>query len=90
MAPSRGKQSHSVGDRTQAFTLDRESEEAAEAWLINMNKYFLVYEYDHQLNARLAIFQLQAKATLWWEEVKMVKGVTEQTITWENFQKYFK
>eukprot|EP00253_Pinus_taeda_P036316 PITA_36316 len=69
---------------------DGEQEEAAEAWLINMNKYFQLYEYDHNLKARLAIFQLQGKATLWWEEVKIVKGVTEQTITWENFQSYFK
>eukprot|EP00253_Pinus_taeda_P023180 PITA_23180 len=38
-----------------------------------MNKYFQVYEYDHHLKARLAIFQLQAKATLWWEEVKMAR-----------------
>eukprot|EP00253_Pinus_taeda_P029447 PITA_29447 len=69
---------------------DGESEEAAEAWLINMNKYFQVYEYDHHLKARLAIFQLQAKATLWWEEVKMVWGVSEQDVTWETFQRYFK
>eukprot|EP00253_Pinus_taeda_P016846 PITA_16846 len=69
---------------------DGEQEEAAEAWLINMNKYFQVYEYNHNLKARLAIFQLQGKATLWWEEVKIVKGVTEQTITWDNFQRYFK
>eukprot|EP00253_Pinus_taeda_P011491 PITA_11491 len=69
---------------------DGEQEEAVEAWLINMNKYFQLYKYDHNLKARLAIFQLQGKATLWWEEVKIVKGVTEQTITWENFQRYFK
>jgi len=55
-----------------------------------MNKYFQLYEYDHNLKARLAIFQLQGKETLWWEEVKIVKGVSEQTITWEKFQKYFK
>eukprot|EP00253_Pinus_taeda_P028520 PITA_28520 len=69
---------------------DGEQEEAAEAWLINMNKYFHLYEYDHNLKARLAIFQLQGKATLWWEEVKIVKGVTEQNITWDNFQRFFK
>lgn len=69
---------------------DGEQEEAAEAWLINMKKYFQLYEYDHNLRARLAIFQLQGKATLWWEEVKIVKGVSERTITWEKFQKYFK
>eukprot|EP00253_Pinus_taeda_P030790 PITA_30790 len=55
-----------------------------------MNKYFQLYEYDHNLKARLAIFQLQGKATLWWEEVKIVKGVTEQNITWDNFQRFFK
>eukprot|EP00253_Pinus_taeda_P026214 PITA_26214 len=69
---------------------DGESEEVAEAWLINMNKYFQVYEYDHHLKARLAIFQLQAKATLWWEEVKMVRRISEQDVTWEKFQGYFK
>eukprot|EP00253_Pinus_taeda_P016051 PITA_16051 len=55
-----------------------------------MNKYFQLYEYDHNLKARLAIFQLQGKSTLWWEEVKIVRGVREQTITWERFQRYFK
>eukprot|EP00253_Pinus_taeda_P029286 PITA_29286 len=55
-----------------------------------MNKYFQLYEYDHNLKAQLAIFQLQGKATLWWEELKIVKGVTEQTITWDNFQRFFK
>eukprot|EP00253_Pinus_taeda_P002762 PITA_02762 len=69
---------------------DKEQEEVAEAWLINMNKYFQLYEYDHNLKARLAIFQLQGKATLWWEEVKIVKGVTEQNITWDNFQRFLK
>eukprot|EP00253_Pinus_taeda_P011015 PITA_11015 len=55
-----------------------------------MNKYFQLYEYDHNLKAWLAIFQLQGKATLCWEEVKIVKSVTERTIRWEKFQKYFK
>eukprot|EP00253_Pinus_taeda_P001689 PITA_01689 len=69
---------------------DGEHEEAAEAWLIDVNKYFQLYEYDHNLKARLAIFQLQGKATLWWEEVKIVKWITEQNITCDNFQKFFK
>eukprot|EP00253_Pinus_taeda_P011093 PITA_11093 len=55
-----------------------------------MNKYFQVYKYDHNLKVRLAIFQLQGKATLWWEEVKIVRGVSEQDVTWETFQGYFK
>lgn len=69
---------------------DGELEEAVKASLIKMNKYFQLYEYDHNLKAWLAIFQLQGKVTLWWEEVKIVRGVSEQSITWEKFQKYFK
>lgn len=55
-----------------------------------MNKYFQLYEYDHNLKEHLAIFQLQGKATLWWEEVKIVIGVNEQNITWDKFHEYFK
>lgn len=33
-----------------------EAEEVAEAWLINMNNYFQVYEYSRNLKARLAIY----------------------------------
>jgi len=40
---------------------DGEQEEAAETLLINMNKYFLLYEYDHNLKARLAIFSYKGK-----------------------------
>ena len=58
-----------------------ELEEAAKAWLINMNKYFQLYEYDHNLKALLAIFELQGKATLWWEEVKTIRGVNEENIS---------
>lgn len=69
---------------------DGEQEEATEAWLINMNKYYQLYDYDHNLKARLAIFQLQGKATLWGEEVKMVNGVSKQNIISDKFQRYFK
>jgi len=33
---------------------------------------------------------LQGKATLWWEEIKIVKEINEQEVTWEQFQKHFK
>jgi len=38
----------------------------------------------------VAIYQLQDKATLWWEEIKIVRGIDEQEVTWENFQRNFK
>ena len=42
-------------------TFDGEDEEAVEAQLINMNKYFQVYEYNNNLKFRLAIYQLREK-----------------------------
>ena len=62
-------------------TFDGEAKEVTKAWIINMNKYFQVYEYRRKLKARLAIFQLQEKATLWWEEVNNVWGIEDQNVT---------
>ena len=69
---------------------DGVEEEVAESWLINMNKYFQVYEYNSNLKARLAIYQLRDKATLCWEEVKNFHIIDDQDVTWDAFQQYFK
>lgn len=54
-----------------------------------MNKYFQIYEYNHNLKACLAIYELQGKATLWWEEIKTMCKIDEKEITWEDFQRHF-
>ena len=64
---------------------DGEFEEVAKTWLININKYFQLYKYSSNMKARLAIYQLREKATLWWEEVKNVRNINERDITWELF-----
>ena len=71
-------------------TFDGEAEEMAEAWIVNMNKCFQVYEYNSKLKAHLEIYQLWEKTTLWWEEVKNVRGAEDKNVTWDEFQKYFK
>jgi len=47
--------------------LGGESEEATEPWLIDMNKYFQIYDYNDKLKARLEIYQIISKDNLWWE-----------------------
>ena len=42
------------------------------------------------MKARLTVYQLQGKATLWWEATKMVHAIAEKTVTWEYFQVKFK
>lgn len=49
-----------------------------------MSKYFPNYEYDDNLQAGLAIYQLQGKSIMWWEEVKIVWNINEKEASWEN------
>jgi len=42
-----------------------ESKEAEEASLIDMGKYFQIYEYNDKMRERLTVYQLKGKVTLW-------------------------
>ena len=64
--------------------------EDVEARLLKMVKYFQVYEQKSILKTRLEIYQLHGKATLWWEEIKMVHMLDEKVVTWEEFHAKFK
>jgi hypothetical protein len=33
---------------------------------------------------------LNKKASIWWEDLKNVKGVHEEDLSWEQFEKYFR
>lgn len=67
--------------KIKPITFNGENEEDAEAWLFNMTKYFQVYEYENNINAKLIIYQLQGKDALWWEEVKNVHTLEENTVS---------
>jgi hypothetical protein len=42
------------------------------------------------MKARVATFNLNGKASIWWEDLKNVKGVCEEDLSWERFEKYFR
>jgi hypothetical protein len=42
------------------------------------------------MKARVATFNLNGKASIWWEDLKNVKGVHEEDLSWERFEKYFR
>jgi hypothetical protein len=64
--------------------------EEAEAWLLGLKKYFRVHDFSENLKARVATFNLNGKASIWWEDLKNVKGVREEDLSWERFEKYFR
>lgn len=53
-----------------------------------MNKYFQVYAHPSNLQAKLATYQLQGNASLWWEQIIIVHNIEDKTMGWEYFQKF--
>ena len=55
-----------------------------------MEKYFKVHDYSENLKARITIFNLNGKASTWWEELRNVKGINEKDFPWKKNETYFK
>jgi len=58
-----------------------------EAWLLGMNKFFQLHYYSEKVKARIAMFSLRGKAEIWWEDVKNVRGIDEEELTWSEFER---
>ena len=63
--------------------------EDVESWLLGMRRYFQLYQYSPNLEARIAIYHLKGKTSIWWDELVQVKWINENKITWQQFKKYF-
>ena len=44
-----------------------------EAWLLGIRKYFQVQDYSGNMKARVAIFNLTGRKSIWWEHFRQVK-----------------
>ena len=55
-----------------------------------MKKYFQVQDYSRNMKARVAIFNLNGRASIWWENLRQVKKINDKNIVWKQFKKYFK
>jgi hypothetical protein len=51
--------------------------------LVGLNTYFRVHVYSENLKAQIAIFNLNVKASIWWEDLRNVKGVHEENLSWK-------
>ena len=41
-----------------------------EAWLLGITKYFQVHDYSGNMKARVSIFNMNGRASIWWEHFK--------------------
>ena len=69
------------------FKGDSEKGEDAEAWLLGLGKYFCIYNYSSNMEAIIAIHQLQGQASIWWEQWTKVKKLDERCVSWKQFKK---
>jgi len=56
--------------------------EDAEAWILGMEKFFELHEYINNMKARIAIFSLKGKSNIWWEDVKWVREIRKNYLSW--------
>lgn len=52
----------------------------AKAWLLGMNKFFIIHDYSENMKTRIATFSLKGKADIWWEDVKNVRDIFEEVL----------
>ena len=55
-----------------------------------MRKYFQVQDYSENMKARVVIFNLIGRESIWWEHFRKVKNINQRKIVWKQFPKYFK
>jgi hypothetical protein len=73
-------------------TFDGESRkgEEVDAWLLDIKKYFQIYNYSSNMKVRMAIYNMKGKASIWLQDLNLAKGLKEKQLEWSDFKKYFK
>ena len=54
-----------------------------EDWTLGIRKYFQVQDYSGNMKARVSIFNLNGRASIWWEHLKQVKKINDRKIVWK-------
>jgi hypothetical protein len=78
--------------KIKSSTFDGESRigEKDEVWLLDIKKYFHIYNYSGNMKVRMTIYNLKRKACIWWQDLKLAKGLKDKQMEWLDFKKYFK
>ena len=57
-------------DKPHTFDGEEKVGQEVEAWLLGIKKYFQVQDYLGNMKARVSIFNLNGRASIWWEHFK--------------------
>lgn len=78
--------------KSNPLTFDGEMSKShhEEALLLGMNRFFWLHDYSKNMKAIIAMFSLKGKENIWWEDVKNVRGIREEDLTWSAFERNFR
>jgi hypothetical protein len=57
--------------------------ENAKAWFLGIRKYFQLHNYSPNLEAIIAIHNLQGKTSIWWDQPRQFNHINERRISWK-------
>jgi hypothetical protein len=49
---------------------------------MGMRKYFQLNNYSSHAEGRIVIYQLNGKASMWWDQCVKVQHIKENNVTW--------
>ena len=61
-----------------------------EAWFLGMKKFFRLHDYSKNMKAKINYLQSQRKGKIWFEDVNHVRGIREEELIWDEFERLFK
>lgn len=64
--------------------------EDAETWLFGMRIFFRLHDYLENMKSKMATLSIKGKSYILWEYIKNVRGIREEKLTWNEFERIFK
>ena len=61
-----------------------------EVWFLGMGMLFRLHDYSRNMKSRTTNFNIKGKSYIWWEDVKNVRDIQEEELTWSEFKRHFK
>lgn len=73
--------------KAPTFDGDMKKKKDAKSWLLGMKKFFRIHDYSKNMKANIATYSLKGKTYIWWEDLKHIKGITDEELTWCEFER---
>ena len=69
---------------------DEKNAKESKMWLLDIRRYLPLHGYTYNLEAMISIYNIQGKASTWWQYLKQVKQINYKKISCDEFSNYFK